>query len=333
MEYRRLGRTELRVSVLGFGCGNVGGLMIRGSPAERERAVARAVEIGVNYFDTAPSYGDGLSERHLGQALRTLNAPVYVGTKFRLDRSNMVDVAEAIVRSLEASLKRLGMEHTDLLQLHNHVGPPRGNGALGVEEILQEVVPVLARLRQQGKTRFFGITGLGDAGALHRVIEAGALDTIQVCYNLLNPSAGMEVPPGFPAQNFGGLLTRAREQRMGVIGIRVLAAGALGGVAERHPIAAPAVDPLATGPDYAADVRRAEVLSVLVEEGHVQSLVEASVRFPLGNDAVSTVLVGYSSLEQLELAQDYASRGPLPRAVLQRLAALWNDLARRARPA
>jgi len=118
-----------------------------------------------------------------------------------------------------------------------------------------------------------------------------------------------------------------------VIGIRVLAAGALGGVADRHPIAAPAVDPLATGPDYAADVRRAQVLRVLAEEGHVQSLVEASVRFPLGNDAVSTVLVGYSSLEQLELAQDYASRGPLPRAVLRRLAALWNDLARRRRPA
>jgi len=69
MEYRTLGKTGVRVSVQGFGCGNVGGLMVRGTPAGRERAVARAIELGVNYFDTAPSYGDGLSERHLGQAL------------------------------------------------------------------------------------------------------------------------------------------------------------------------------------------------------------------------------------------------------------------------
>ena len=61
MEYRTLGRTGLRVSALGFGCGNVGGLLIRGAPAERERAVARALELGINYFDTAPLYGDGQS--------------------------------------------------------------------------------------------------------------------------------------------------------------------------------------------------------------------------------------------------------------------------------
>ena len=66
MEYRVLGRTNLRVSALGFGCGNVGGLMVRGTPAERERAVARALDLGVNFFDTAPLYGDGVSEEHLG---------------------------------------------------------------------------------------------------------------------------------------------------------------------------------------------------------------------------------------------------------------------------
>src|SRR5206468_11936834 len=85
MESRSLGKTGLTVSALGFGCGNVGGLIIRGTVAERERAVARAMELGVNYFDTAPSYGDGESERNLGQALKALRARVYVGTKFRLD--------------------------------------------------------------------------------------------------------------------------------------------------------------------------------------------------------------------------------------------------------
>ena len=70
MDLRRLGKTGLTVSTLGFGCGNVGGLIIRGTPAERERGVARAMELGVNYFDTAPSYGDGESERNLGQVLK-----------------------------------------------------------------------------------------------------------------------------------------------------------------------------------------------------------------------------------------------------------------------
>ena len=70
MDYRTLGKTGLRVSTLGFGCGNVGGLMVRGAPAEQERAVARAIELGINYFDTAPSYGDGQSEQNLGRVDR-----------------------------------------------------------------------------------------------------------------------------------------------------------------------------------------------------------------------------------------------------------------------
>ena len=73
MEYRAFGRTGIDISVLGYGCGDVGGLIVRGTPAERTRAVARAVELGVNYFDTATSYGDGVSERHLGEALKELS--------------------------------------------------------------------------------------------------------------------------------------------------------------------------------------------------------------------------------------------------------------------
>src|SRR6266571_7038101 len=126
IEDRELGKTGLRVSALGFGCGNVGGLMIRGSVAERERAVARAVELGINYFDTAPAYGDGQSEQNLGAALRSRRATVYVGTKFRLDAADLRDVRRAIGHSLDASLKRLGMERVDLLQLHNNIFGERG---------------------------------------------------------------------------------------------------------------------------------------------------------------------------------------------------------------
>jgi aryl-alcohol dehydrogenase-like predicted oxidoreductase len=95
MDMRRLGRTGLDVSVLGFGCGAVGGLMVRGAPADQDRAVARAIERGVNYFDTAPQYGNGASERNLGRALKSLRANVLVGTKVRLTESDRHNVAAA----------------------------------------------------------------------------------------------------------------------------------------------------------------------------------------------------------------------------------------------
>jgi aryl-alcohol dehydrogenase-like predicted oxidoreductase len=327
MESRSLGKTGLRVSTLGFGCGNVGGLIIRGTPADRERAVARAMELGVNYFDTAPSYGDGESERNIGQVLRTLKAPVYLGTKFRLDPPDLRDIPGAVARSLDASLMRLGMERVDLLQLHNRIEPARGAGALSLGDVLSEVVPAVQKLRQQGKVGFCGITALGETQALHQAIDAGTIDTAQVCYNLLNPSAGAAVPPGFPAQDFGRLLDRTRERHVGVIVIRALAAGALSGVEARHPVAVPSVDPIATAPDYRTDVARAQRLGALVREGYVENLIEASIRLAVSSQAVSTILVGYSSLEHLEAAAAAVNRGPLPPAALERLAGLWSGLA------
>jgi len=329
MEARSLGKTGLTVSALGFGCGNVGGLIIRGTPAERERAVARAMELGINYFDTAPSYGDGESERNLGAVLKALRAPVHVGTKFRVEARDVSDIAGAVARSLDASLKRLDRERVDLLQLHNRIDLKRGGGALGLDDVLNEVVPAVQKLRQQGKVGFCGITALGETPALHRALDSGAIDTAQVCYNLLNPSAGTAVPTGFPAQDFGGLLGRARERRVGVIVIRALAAGALSAVETRHPVAVPSVEPIATAADYRTDVARAQLLGALVREGHAASLIEASLRLAVGSDAVSTILVGYSSLEHLETAAAAVNRGPLPRAALDRLTSLWSSLAGR----
>jgi aryl-alcohol dehydrogenase-like predicted oxidoreductase len=328
MDYRSLGRTGLKVSVLGFGCGDVGGLIVRGTPAERERAVARAVELGINYFDTAAAYGNGLSEQHLGQALKALRPDVYVGTKFRVPPDEVRDVAGAITRSLEASLGRLGLERVDLLQLHNPLAVERSGNRLSAADVLEQVVPALERLRQQGKIRFFGMTANGETDALHRVIDAGAMDTAQVFYNLLDPSAGVAVPAGFPGHDFRRLLSHTREQRVGVIVVRVLAGGALSGTSDRHPLAMPSVAPIASGPDYAADVARARALQPLVDGGHAGSLVEAALRFPLGNDAVSTVLLGYSTLEHLEYAAASIARGPLPAAALERLSAIWGEFAR-----
>ena len=327
MDYRTLGRTGLRVGVLGFGCGNVGGLLIRGTPAERERAAARAVELGVNYFDTAPLYGDGQSETNLGQVLRTLKPRVYVGTKFRLPDVPATELPGAVVASLEASLRRLGLERVDLLQCHNLVTRERNGRGVSVKDMRDAIVPALVRLVEQGKIGFYGMTALGETAALNEVLDAAMVQTAQVCFNLLNPSAARALPPRFPAHDFGRLLDHAANSRVGVIVIRVLAAGALSGTEARHPIAVPTVDPIGSAPEYTVDVRRAQLLQTLVKEGHADSLVEASLRFALTSDAVSTVLLGYSSLEHLEYAATAVAKGPLSEAALARLPALWARFA------
>jgi L-galactose dehydrogenase/L-glyceraldehyde 3-phosphate reductase len=332
MEQRALGRTGLRVSALGFGCGDVGGLIVRGTPAERARAVTRAIEAGINYFDTASSYGSGESERNLGHTLRAVGARPYVGTKFRVEPAE-ADLGAAVVRSLEASLARLGMERVDLLQLHNLIvrddGAPASGRGLPARRVIDEIVPALAALRRQGKIGFAGITALGDTAAVHQVIDAGVIDTAQVCLNLLNPSAAVAVPAGFPAQDFGRLLDRTRARGVGVINIRVLAAGALSGTAQRHALAMPQVAPIASGADYAADVEHAQRLRPVVDKGYAEDLMEASIRFALSSDAVSTVLVGYSTLEHLERAITVVERGPLPAPALALLPSLWAGLADR----
>ena len=178
---------------------------------------------------------------------------------------------------------------------------------------------------------FRSITAVGDTAALHRVADARAFDTAQVSYNLLNPSAGTTVAPGYPAHDFGNLLAHTGAANMGVIAIRVLAAGALSGVEDRHPLGSPSVEPIGSGRDYRIDVERARRLEPLVREGHAESLVEAAIRYVIAHSAVSTALVGYSTLEHLEYAAAAANKGPLPPAALQRLNTLHDGFIGEAR--
>ncbi len=331
MERRMLGRTGLEVSTLGFGCGAVGGLMVRGDAADQERAVARALELGINYFDTAAMYGNGESERNLGRVLKSLKPEIYVGTKVRVPAVAPGGIGAAIAASMEASLQRLQLDHVDLFQLHNHITLDGGDGGFTPEIVQGEVAPAFERLRQQGKTRFCGITAVGDTPALHRVVDSRAFDTAQVSYNALNPSAGTTVPPGYPAHDFGNLLARTQAASMGVIAIRVLAAGALSGVEVRHPLGSPSVEPIGSGSSYRIDVERARRLEALVRDGFADSVIEASIRFVIAHDAVSTALVGYSTLDHLEYAAAAVEKGPLPRAALDRLAALHDSFVGEAR--
>jgi len=331
MEMRSLGRTGLRISVLGYGCGAVGSLMVRGAAADQERAVARAIELGINYFDTAPLYGNGESERNLGRVLAALKPAIHLGTKVNLAPTEKSRIGDAVVASLEQSLKRLGRDSVDLFQLHNTISTASGERMLPPEIVLDQVVPAFERLRRDGKTRFCGFTAIGDTPALHRLIDAKVFDTAQISYNLLNPSAGAPLPTGYPAQDYGQLLARAHGAGMGTIGIRVLAGGALSGSAARHPLASPPPDPIGSANSFDADVARARRLEPLVREGHAGDLIEAGLRFVIANPALTTVLVGTSTIEQLEHAAAAVARGPLPAAALERLKALQAGFAGEAR--
>ena len=326
MNYRKFGNTGIEISEIGFGCGDVGGLMVRGEHADQVRAVARAMELGINYFDTASRYGGGQSETNLGQVLKELSAEVYVGTKYSLGEADPNDLKAGVIQSVEASLKRLGREQVDLIQLHDRISSQTDVSvrAITVSDVLGEVREALEVLKSQGKVRFYGMTGVGEPKGIHEVVASGLVSTVQTVYNLINASAGAAAPAGFDMPDYDRLIDLSVEKNVGVIVIRVLAAGALTGTSVRHPVAVQTVAPIGSGRDFQQDESRARQFAFIVNEGFASDMPEASIRFALSNPGVSTVLVGYSDLEHLEKSVQYAAKGPLPAEALARLPQAWS---------
>jgi aryl-alcohol dehydrogenase-like predicted oxidoreductase len=297
------------VSSLGFGCGSVGGLMVRGEVAEQQRAVARALDAGITYFDTAPSYGDGRSEESLGRALANLGggARALIGTKVRLAPTELAAPGAAVRRSLETSLRRLGRDRVDALHLHNPVTASLDLGP---------IVEAMRRAAEDGLVGRIGFTGLGETESLHEAVESGAFQTVQAYCNAINPSA---IWPGASGgdQDFQGLARRAADRGVGVLVIRVLAAGALAGAIPRHPVAGPVGGPV--GGSYDEDVERAGALSRLAGELGLESSLELGLRFILAAPGIATALVGLSSVDQLEAAIRWHGRGPLAADAVERV--------------
>ena len=323
MEKRTFGRSGMQLSILGFGCGAVGGLMVRGSHTDQDKAIGLALDAGINYFDTAVQYGDGVSETNLGRILRARKpAGVAVGTKVRVPSADFGAIAKTITASMDGSLQRLQMDHVDIFHLHNPITLHGGGETLSVAQVRDEVVPAFEALRKDGKTRFLGITAVGETAALHQVIDAELIDSAQVSYNMLNASAATALPPNYPAQDYGRLFDHTQKAGVGVVGIRVLAAGALTGSAERHPTASPPPEPIGSAHSYAMDLERARRLMPLVTEGFAASLAEAATRFAITHPAMGSILVGMATVEEFQASLDAVLKGPLPRAALDRLHAL-----------
>jgi aryl-alcohol dehydrogenase-like predicted oxidoreductase len=314
MEQRDFGKTGLKVSALGFGCGNVGGLMVRGTHEQQVAAVRRALDAGVTYFDTAAMYGDGLSEQHLGAVLSELGAwdGVTVGTKVRLTAEELRNPAKGVRDSLIASLQRLGRDSVDLLQLHNTLRgavDPSGGGVATSQ--LDDIVAGMRVLVAEGLVRHIGFTGVGETQALHENARSGRFETMQAYFNAINPSAG-HAGKGGPGRDMAGAIDVAAAAGLGVIAIRVMAGGAMTGQEQRAPLASPGLGPaLVPGDTYEVDISRAVWLGSLAGELGLESALELSFRFVIAHRGVSTALVGFSDMEQLESAIRWAERGPL----------------------
>jgi aryl-alcohol dehydrogenase-like predicted oxidoreductase len=320
MTYRRLGSTGLRVSAVAFGAGPVPALMT-GDGVDRQRAVLRrALDAGVNWIDTAATYGQGRSESSLGAALHALDAAdaVQVATKVRLAPDELDDIPGCIRASVAGSLQRLGLERVSLLQLHNSVTARRGDEPTSITpaDVLGPggVLEAFEALRSEGKVAHLGLTGLGHPEALRRVIESNHFETIQVPFNPLNPSAGRTMPDGFEETDYGNIIADCARAGMGVFAIRVFAGGALAGQPPSDHTHKTKFFPLDL---YQRDQRRAARLADRI--GKRMSVPEMAVRFVLGHPHVTSAILGYSEPAHVDAAVAALEAGPLPDDVLKML--------------
>jgi len=326
MQTQQFGRTDLNVSRLTMGCGAVGGLMVKGRAADQDRTIAWARDNGINFFDTAASYGDGESEKNLGRALAGNTDGIIVSTKVGLPDSQFNNISNWVEQSLNASLARLGLDHVDLFQLHNTIGDPDRHGTITANQVLEEVIPAFDKLRDAGKTRYLGFTAKGNIDQLLQLVRSDQFDSAQIFYNVLVPSAGEPALPDYPAEDYKELLHVSVKHGVGAIGVRVLAGGALSGTEDRHPLGMANVAPIGSNTDYATDVKRALHFMPLIEEGFVDSLPELAMRYVISNPALPTTEIGIATLEQLQQATAAINRGPLDDAAMQKVKAIQAKL-------
>jgi len=320
-----VGKTDLQVSEIGFGCGNNAVLMVRASYEDQVAAVRRALDHGINYFDTAFAYGLGKSEENLGRILNDLGVSPVVSTKIRIEETDLSDVKVATIRVVEAALKRLKRDRVDLIQLHTRITNERNPGkrfSLAPRDVLGGVLDGFKEMRSRGKVRYFGFSGLGDPKALHEVVDSGEFHSFQAYYNMLQPSAGHAVPQGFSALDYGRIIDRAAGKGMGAAVIRVLASGAL--TDDPPPQGGSSGQTMSPGSDFPSDLKRAQIVKTAIG-GEGASLAQAAIRFGLMKTEVSTVLVGFSNVTHVDVAAACSGAGPLSEVATAALRKLWDS--------
>ncbi len=190
MRYRKLGNTDLEVSILGFGASSMGDVFGKRDPADGKRAVDLALDNGVNYFDVAPLYGFTLSEQRLGEALKGKRDRVVLSTKCGRDTFDKFDYsAKRVTESIDESLRRLQTDHVDIYQIHDVEFADRN-------QIINETLPAARKVQESGKARYIGITGL-PVRYLRLLAEQIEIDTIMSWghYTLVEDELDEELMP------------------------------------------------------------------------------------------------------------------------------------------
>lgn len=304
MEYRPLGKTGLKVSVAGLGCGGNSRLGLgRGASVDDCVAIVRtAVDLGVNFLDTAEAYG---TEEIVGLAARSYDRDkLVISTKAIFNAS---DTAETVTRKVEASLKRLGLDYVDVFHFHA-VSPA------AYQHHHDVLAPALVRLKEQGKVRHVGITETSpndpEQKMLARAIQEAPWEVTMLAYSLMNQGARRQIFPDAERRGIGTLL---------MFVVRNIFSNA----AYRHDIFAKLVE---QGDLDASILSDGDPLAFVVGEGGAESITDAAYRYARHTQGVDVVLFGTGNKAHVKSNVDSILRPPLAPAIIERLNASFGHL-------
>ena len=310
MQLREFGKTGLKVSQIGFGCGRVGGLLINGSRKDRESAFDAALAGGINWFDTAEAYG---SEQALGELLALRSPDVNVSTKVTLDPRSQ-DIAGDLVKQAQACMERLQRDHLTVLQVHNRIDDAGGENSLTSAQMLGPVLDGLLQMQRAGRTRFIGLTALGDTSSILKVLDSGQFQSAQVYYNAINPSAHRAMPAGWSGQDFRGVMAAAKRHGMGMLGVRILDGGIIAADSREKPVSM-----MTRQTSEEIEQQKTHKMLAMLQAKFpdaISNRAQFGVRYALSCPDLSLGLVGIGAPDHVGQALEAEAMGPLPPDVL-----------------
>ena len=317
MKKNKLGRTGLDISQVILGGGWVGGLFIDPKYETMEKAIEFSIESGINWIDTAESYSDGQSEKNIGDLLSSLSGKnkLQVSSKARLDPTSSETFESQLDRKLDNSLKRLKLDKVELYQLHNKITLEESDETLTSAQILKtnSVSEIMEKIKEDGRVDSIGFTALGDTVPIKDVVKTGSFDTVQIYYNLLNPTANFDDKGLWNDHDFSGLISDCQKQNMGIMGIRIFAAGLLA-TDIRHGREIPVTHVI----DTSEQEKRVKKIFELVGEAY-GNRAQFSLRYGLSTNNLHCAVLGLASLDHLENSIQAVEMGPLPKDVLEEI--------------
>jgi aryl-alcohol dehydrogenase-like predicted oxidoreductase len=301
MQFTTLGRTGLKVGVAGLGCGGNSriGLGSGLSEAQSVALVEEALDLGVNFLDTAAAYE---TETVVGKAIKGRRRDsVVISTKAHATS------AGEVLASLDKSLRQLGTDHVDIFHLH-------GLGPAAYDRAIAEIVPGLVRAKEQGKLRHLAVSETGPRDPEHKMLERavkdGPFEVFMLAFSMLHQNARAHVLPG----------TRAK-------GIGTLCMFAVRNIFSKPDVLKRTFDELAAEGRVPAELAaQANPLGFLVHEGGAESVVDAAYRFARHEPGIDVVLFGTGSVAHLRANIASILRPPLPAADVARLYELFGHL-------